>query len=339
MVSEASRLPACPMADWAAPAAIWTAWPHNEDEWGEALAPARADVLGMIAALAETTPVRLLVRAQDRAALPDLPPHAEPVAGEYSDIWLRDTGPVFRRGGEAGLSAVRPRFNGWGGKYDDPREHGVAPLIARREGVALREAAICLEGGALVHDGAGAAIAPVESVLNANRNPGLSKAEAEAVLRAEFGVAQPIWIEGMKAHDHTDGHADMAARFLAPGLVAVEASAGPGDPDADFLEETAARLAASRDASERLLEVVRIPAPASRADAPGRPLTHMNWVMGQGVLAMPVYDESGQAAAEALGRFLPGVRVAPLPARGLIAEGGAFHCVTCSVPHPASEKG
>ncbi|MCP4108973.1 MAG: agmatine deiminase family protein [Desulfobacteraceae bacterium] len=46
-----------------------------------------------------------------------------------------------------------------------------------------------------------------------NRNPGMTKAEHEAILRKAFGVTKIIWAYGHDPEDGTTGHIDGTARF------------------------------------------------------------------------------------------------------------------------------
>lgn len=54
------------------------------------------------------------------------------------------------------------------------------------------------EGGSIEVDGEGTLMAKRSSILNRNRNPGMSQQEAEAYFRQYFGVSNFIWLEGSK---------------------------------------------------------------------------------------------------------------------------------------------
>jgi agmatine deiminase len=259
------------------------------------------------------------------------------VQARYGDIWLRDTGPVFARD-ERGPVALRFRTNGWGGKYLLEGDETVGDDIARASGVPIRRFDFVLEGGAVEHDGEGTLLTTRETLLNANRN-GWSESEAEAALRKAFGARKVIWLDRGLHNDHTDGHIDNLARFVAPGRVVCQVAAGDDDPNAQIYKEIAATLANATDARGRKLEVVRVPSPGCVLGASGEsvPASHMNFVIANGVVVMPAYGTPSESEAlAALQAAFPNREVIALPSRGLLgagdAGGGSFHCITLNEP-------
>ncbi len=326
-------------AEWAPQKAIWTAWPADPDEWNGDLETPRHDVAAFVRALGPASTVRLLVNgaeaeASARAALGDA---AEIVPARYGDIWLRDTGPIFARTPE-GTLALRFKTNSWGGKYELPDDATVGDDIARLAGAPVRRFDFVLEGGAVDHDGEGTILTTRQTLLNPNRN-GWSKDEAEAALRDAFSAKEIIWIdEGLK-NDHTDGHIDNIARFVAPGRVACQSPAGADDPNAETLDAIARTLSSATDAAGRSLEVVRIPGAGLYRNAMGEiaPASHMNFVIANGVVVVPVYDTPTQdAALAALQAVFTDRKVIGVSSRGLLgfgeAGGGSFHCITQQEP-------
>ena len=326
-------------AEWAPQKAIWTAWPADADEWNGDLASPRRDVAGLVRALARSNRVRLLVSGAEAAASAgaELDGAAEIVPARYGDIWLRDTGPIFSRN-EGGIVALRFRTNGWGGKFDLPGDDTVGDDIARLAGAPIRRFDFVLEGGAVEHDGEGTILATRETLLNDNRN-GWTEAEAEAALRNAFYARKIIWLDRGLLNDHTDGHIDAVARFVGPGRVVCQFASGAGDPNAEVFDEIAHALEAATDAVGRRLEVTRIPSPGLVVSDLGEavPASHVNFVIANGVVAVPVYGTpSADRAIEALQAVFPGRKVVGLPSRALlgsgIAGGGSFHCITREEP-------
>ncbi len=319
--------------------AIWTAWPADPDEWNGDLANPRRDVAKLVRALGPSNRVRLLVsgaeaEASARAELGHL---AELVRARYGDIWLRDTGPIFART-EHSAVALRFRTNGWGGKFDLPGDDTVGDDIARLAGVPVRTFDFVLEGGAVEHDGAGTILTTRQTLLNDNRN-GWNEAEAEAALCEALGARKIIWLDEGLLNDHTDGHIDAIARFIGPGRVVCQSPAGVDDPNAKVLEEIARTLEAATDALGRKLEVIRILSPGLVVNDLGEPApaSHVNFVIANGVVAMPVYGTpTADRAVEALQAVFPDREVVGLPSRALLgsgtAGGGSFHCITREEP-------
>ncbi len=327
-------------AEWVPQKAIWTAWPADPDEWLGDLETPRRDVAALIRALSIAgNKVRLLVNGEEarNSALETLGDAAEVIPAKYGDIWLRDTGPIFARSGKDAL-ALRFKTNSWGGKYDLPDDATVGDDVAELAKTSIRRFDFVLEGGAVDHDGEGTILTTRQTLLNPNRN-GWTKEAAEQALAEAFGAKKVIWIdEGLK-NDHTDGHVDNIARFIAPGRVVCQAPAGPDDPNAETLNAIAASLKNATDAMGRKLEVVRIPGVGLYHNALGEisPASHMNFIIANGVVVVPIYGTATEAdALQALQAVFPTRAVVGVSSRGLLgcgtAGGGSFHCITQQEP-------
>lgn len=320
--------------EWAPHKAIWTAWPRRElGFWGDDLDPARGEVAAMVRALhGGGERVRVLVDGAEGEASAKL---ALGGAGElapsrYGDIWLRDIGPIFDADGRAHGFV----YNGWGGKYVMAGDEQVAAAVAQRAGAELIGHDFVLEGGAIEMDGEGTLLTTRQCVLNPNRNPHWTQAGAEAELKRALGAEKILWLDEGLLNDHTDGHIDNLARFVAPGRVVCQVPWNDDDPNADVLEEIALSLRAMTDARGRKLEVIEIPSPGFVADEDGEamPASHMNFVIGNGAVVVPIYSDAGDDALKALAPLFPGRRVVGLSAGAILTGGGAFHCITQQEP-------
>ena len=326
-------------AEWAPQKAIWTAWPADPDQWNGDLASPRRDVAALVRALGRSNRLRLLVAGAEAeaSARAETGRMAEIVPARYGDIWLRDTGPIFARM-EGGTVALRFRTNGWGGKFDLPDDATVGDDIARLAGTPVRKFDFVLEGGAIEQDGEGTILTTRQTLLNENRN-GWTETQAEAALRDAFGAKKVVWLDRGLVNDHTDGHIDAIARFVGPGRVVCQSPAGADDPNAKNLDEIARTLEAATDALGRKLEVIRIPSPGLVIDDIGEiaPASHVNFVIANGVVVMPVYGTAlADRAVEALQALFPNRKVVGVASRGLLgsgtAGGGSFHCITQQEP-------
>ncbi|HEX7943944.1 MAG TPA: agmatine deiminase family protein [Phenylobacterium sp.] len=323
-------------AEWAPHRAMWLGFPSHAELWEDDLPAAQGEVAALAKALAGpgAERVRLLTGHPDgeaaaRRLLGDVA-GIEIVPGRFGDIWLRDTGPIF-------LSASRAaafRFNGWGGKYDLEYDDTVAAQIGEASGAVLGAHNFILEGGAVDHDGIGTVLTTDQCLLNPNRNPGWTPAAAEAALAGSLGAKKVLWLgEGLQ-NDHTDGHVDNLARFVAPATVACPVAWGRGDPNADAYDDAARRLASMTDADGTQLKVVRIPSPGwiDGDDGPV-PASHMNFLIANRAVIVPIYAEKpGEFAVEALKALFPDRTVIGLPSTAILTGGGSFHCITQQEP-------
>ncbi|MDP1630703.1 MAG: agmatine deiminase family protein [Caulobacter sp.] len=324
-------------AEWSPHRAMWLGFPSHEDLWLDDLQRAQDEVAALARALAGpgAERVRLMVcgdaaEAAARARLDDVG-GVEIVRALFGDIWMRDTGPIFRGDGRA----IGFRFNGWGGKYEMEGDDQVAAQIAAAAGAPLDAHDFVMEGGSLDHDGLGALLTTRQCLLNPNRNPGWTEAAAEAALAEALGVRKVLWLGDGLRNDHTDGHVDNLARFVAPGVVACPIAWGKADPNANLYDETARQLAAMTDARGGQLQVMRIPSPGWIDGEGGpSPASHMNFIIANGAVIVPLYDDAraGAFAVDAVQSLFPERKAIGLPSSAILTGGGSFHCITQQEP-------
>lgn len=331
-MSHARRVP----HETAVQTAIHTCWPAAADLWEENLEPARAEFAAFCTLMAQGGQALVIHAATAEAeasARKAMGTDVKILRNPYGDVWARDTGPVFAvEGGK--LLAIRFRFNGWGGKYALDGDQQIGLAIAASAGAQLREVDLVCEGGALEFDGEGSVITTRQCLLNANRNPSLTEAQVEDRLKEALGLQQVIWLDEGLIGDHTDGHVDNIARFIAPGIVACQEASGSDDPNAEIYDAIARQLESATDAKGRKLKIVRIPSPGLVTDEEGEPkaASHMNWVIGPKNVVVPAYNDRAEAAVTALKPYFAGRALAASPSLHILSGGGAFHCVTCNQP-------
>jgi agmatine deiminase len=215
-------------------------------------------------------------------------------------------------------------------------DEDVAAQIAAASGKPLTQHDFILEGGAIDHDGFGCILTTRQCVLNANRN-GWNEAQAEAALAEALAARKVLWLGDGLLNDHTDGHVDNLARFVAPGVVACPVAFGRRDPNADVYDATARALSQMTDARGTPLQVMRIASPGRLDDGSGgiAPASHMNFVIANKAVICPIYEEqAGAFALEALKSLFPERQVIGLPSRAILTGGGSFHCITQQEPAP-----
>lgn len=326
-------------AEWTPHRAMWVGWPSHADLWEENLEPARAEVEALVLALVGPGCEQVKLMVGNDEALADAQARfvdvsgVTVVAGRFGDIWLRDTGPIFGAGSASAQAFI---FNGWGGKYDLPHDDEVADQIGEQTGVALTRHDFILEGGAVDHDGEGTVLTTRQCVLNRNRNAGWTEQAAETAFAQALGAKKVLWLGDGLLNDHTDGHVDNLARFVAPGVVACPIGFGSKDPNAEVYDETAQALSAMTDAAGRPIKVLRIPSPGLILDEDERPVpaSHMNFLIADGAVVVPTYgnDMAARMACEALATVFTDREIIPLPSTAILSGGGSFHCISQQEP-------
>ncbi len=319
-----------PLPEWAPHEAVWIGFPSDEGLWEDTLVPAQFEVLAFAKAIhADGAGEAVWLVANDEMAAAKaraLAPFASVVIERFGDIWLRDTGAIVTGSG-ADRRAQGFRFNGWGEKYDLAGDDSIGERLAAAAGMPFAKADWVLEGGAIDGDGTGVFLTTEQCLLNPNRNPGFDKEEVEARLKRDLGATKIVWLGDGLVNDHTDGHVDNLARFVAPGRVAIP-EAVEDDPNASAFADAAEALL---DAD---LEVVAIPSPgAIEEDGEVIPASYMNFYIGNAVVVVPQYGAPNDAAAlEAIQELFPDRKAIGLRADHVLTGGGSFHCISQQVP-------
>ncbi len=328
-------------AEWEPHAATWLAWPHAVTTWPGCLEQAESEFETLVRALAHFERVELVVQGDAHRAR--IATRLGPLARDGAvrmhviptdDVWMRDIGPTFARGG-AGLVALDWKFDAWGGKYPPwDRDDAVAAQVARIVGVECERPGIVLEGGAIEVDGEGTLLATEPTLLDPKRNPGIDVRAIDALVRELLGVRKTIWLGDGIEGDDTDGHIDDIARFTSPGRVVCAREPDPRDPNHAPLEDCIARLRDARDAAGRALEVIDLPMPPPVLSGDDRlPASYANFYIANGAVLVPVFGAPQDERALAILRPLfPGRELVGVPSRALVRGLGAVHCLTQQQP-------
>jgi agmatine deiminase len=269
-----------------------------------------------------------------------LAPKIEIVALPLNDGWMRDIGPTFLLGPNGALGAVDWVFNGWGQQewatWD--RDSDVAPAVIAHAGAVGFGSPLVNEGGAIHVDGDGTVLLTESVLLDPERNPGWSKADVVAELRASLGIEHAVWLERGLTGDHalygTRGHIDTLAAFVRPGLVVAHDQRDTTHPDHEIAAANLDRLRRATDAHGRAFTVVTLDAPAPReVDGHLAHYSYVNYYVGNGfVLLCSFGDPQDRAMVELFGRLFPDRAIETCDATVLFARGGGIHCITQQEP-------
>jgi agmatine deiminase len=319
------------LPEWAPHEAVWIGFPSDPELWLADLKPAQAEVAAFAEAVhagGKGEKVWLVASHEDAAAAArELAPFASIVVEPFGDIWLRDTGPIVLGSGKD-RRAQGFGFNGWGGKYELAGDDTIGARLAAHAGFGFDRAGWTLEGGAIDQDGTGLIVTTEQCLLNPNRNPRLSRREVEEALARDLGASKVVWLGEGLANDHTDGHVDNLARFVAPGRVAIPTPA-KDDPNSQVYRDAARRLRETR------LDVVTLPSPGRILNEDGDivPASYMNFYVGNAAVVVPQYGApNDEAAVDVVRALFPGRVAIGHRADHILTGGGSFHCITQQVP-------
>ncbi|MFD8975265.1 MULTISPECIES: agmatine deiminase family protein [Streptomyces] len=323
------------------------AWPALSSVWSTQLGGVRADIARVADAISRYEPVVVLARPGQAADA-----RYACGAGAYygidvveianDDLWIRDFGPTFVVAPGA-VAGVDTNFNGWGKTgtpYAQPyaNDAAAAATLLDQYGVQRVRAGFVGEGGSLETDGQGTLLATVSSLVNANRNPGMTQDQVEQAMKSALGIDKVIWVPGLAGQDITDCHIDCLARFVAPGRVILD-QPGPGT-DSKWVavyQETKQALLSATDAQGRRLTVTELPGPDRRAiRGRGKDFlsSYTNYYTANGAVLVPQFGDgyADGVAYAILQAAYPGRNVVQLNIDNIASGGGGIHCATQSQP-------
>ena len=288
-------------------------------------------------------PVTVVVDPSQRdAAAAWLDPRVDRLECPLDDAWMRDNGATFLIDGRGGLAGVDWRFNAWGNDWGGyGNDDKVAAVAIERAGARRYASQMVNEGGGIAVDGQGTVIITETVQLHERRNPDWTKQDVEAELAAFIGAPNVIWLPRGLTSDYggtaTNGHVDLLAAFVQPGVVVCHVQPDSSHPDFEVTRENLGILRAAKDPAGRELEVVEVLAPTV-LEVHGKPAeyTYINHYLANGLALVCVFDDvNDAAAADIFGRLLPERRVVFIDARPIFDYGGGIHCITQQEPRPA----
>ncbi|MFF3623272.1 agmatine/peptidylarginine deiminase [Streptomyces sp. NPDC002467] len=326
-------------AEWEKHTRTFMSWPASEDVWGDQLDDVRKDIAGLAAAIGAREPVVLMARPdQEEAAQQACGNDVEVIPLAVDDLWARDTAPVFvEEGGK--VKGVDFNFSGWGNKQEHANDAKVSRALLAKYGLDRVETPIVAEGGSFETDGQGTLVLTESSVVNANRNPGMSRDQVEQELKKALGVTKVIWLAGVKGKDVTDAHVDCLMRFVAPGVVLLD-KAFPGTP-ADVWSRSADQaksvLKDATDARGKKIEVIELSQPdpdriTGRGDA--FVSSYMNFYIGAKGVYLPRFGDAkaDDRAKQIMKDHFPDREIVQVKIDAIASGGGGIHCATHDQP-------
>ncbi|WP_088158351.1 agmatine deiminase family protein [Achromobacter xylosoxidans] len=331
------------MPDEGAPQArAFIAFGAQDAIWEDFTADVQA-ALGRIArAIAAHQPVTVFCRARERN-LAERHCGADNVSfveTRLDDIWMRDIGANFVLDGRGSATGVDFNFNGWGNKQRHAADAKIAAETTEVTDTEYLQSELVGEGGGIEVDGRGTGIMTESSWINANRNPGWSKAEVEEELKRCLGLRKIIWLPGIMGRDITDAHVDFYARFARPGVVVANLDMDPESYDYALTRKHLEILRRATDADGKPLEIHTMSPPLNPRrskflrDNPDFAAGYINYFVINGAVIAPEFGdaEADAKARDLLARLYPGRKVVQLDIDAIASGGGGIHCVTNQLP-------
>ncbi len=344
MSTQSFRLP----AEWEPQDGILLAWPTAHGDWAPYLPAIEAVFIQLVAhishyeqvVIAGDNPAKILTKLQ-AITLPTTPVvtmgnvSCYPIA--TNDTWTRDCGPITV------ISNQQPlmydfTFNGWGLKFPADQDNQLSQRLHSQQvfNAHLQRQPLVLEGGSIESDGKGTLLTTSECLLSQNRNPHLSKQQLEDFFTAQCGIKNVLWLDhGYLAGDDTDSHIDTLARLCPKNTIIYTACDDPADEHYAALKKMEQQLAQFRSADGNSFTLKPLPWPQAKFDNDGQrlPATYANFLIINGAVLVPVYDDAAdKQALTTIQAVFPDRHVIAIDCNAVIMQHGSLHCLTMQLP-------
>ena len=254
------------------------------------------------------------------------------------DFWIRDNGPIYVYDREGNLVIQDWGFNGWGNKTEFENCDKIPTKIGadqNREVIDLNSIMIN-EGGSVELDGNGSLMACKSSILNGNRNPGMTQSEAENIFKQYLGATNFIWLDGQAGLEITDQHIDGFARFgNSSTIVTME---NDDLLEFDVLQSDIDKLYAAKNKDGVPYNFLMLPLTQNNVvttygENLGYKGSYCNYYIANTKVIVPTYnDPNDNLALQLLQTLYPNRTVVGIDFRNAYANGGMTHCVTQQQP-------
>jgi agmatine deiminase len=336
-------------AEWAPHAATWIAWPHNAEDWPGKFQPIPWVYAEIVRQLSRVEDVNILVNdlAAERRAQSLLKRAGANMARLHfhqwptDRVWLRDSGPIFVKNAENGLTITNWKFNAWA-KYDNWRRDDQIPQ--RVAGLydmpeikpEINGHRLVLEGGSIDTNGAGVLLTTEECLLSEvqQRNPGISREQLESAFQQYLGIDQVVWLHRGCAGDDTHGHVDDITRFVDENVILTAVEKNTADENHLPLAENLDRLRSARNLSGKPFDIRELPMPDPVVFGGQRlPASYANFYIANDLVLVPTFNDChDRHALNIIADCFPSREVIGIHCVDFIWGLGALHCMTQQEP-------
>ncbi|MDP3848810.1 MAG: agmatine deiminase family protein [Pseudomonas sp.] len=321
---------------------IFLSFGASSSVWADWATPVNNCVALLAKTIAKYQPVTVLCRANQLSLAKSKcgTSNIKFITVALDDIWARDYGGCFVVDDQGGRGLVDFNFSGWGNKQAHANDTKVADELSYQTNATYISSQLTGEGGGIEIDGFGTAIMTESCWVNDNRNPGMSRDQIEAELKANLGLRKIIWLPGIKGKDITDAHVDFYARFASKGVVIANLDNDPKSYDYAVTRKHLEILKAATDADGNKLQVFTLPPPLKvrsnvyTKNNPDFALGYINYLPINGAVLVPQFGDAAadKFAKDLLTKLYPGRVVVQVNIDPIAAGGGGIHCVTKNMP-------
>lgn len=233
----------------------------------------------------------------------------------HESIWVRDFGPLVTRYGHT-HRIIDLEYR------DRELDNAVAPSLGESWQLPTTWVPIELEGGNLLSNGLGTCV--VSELTLEDNGFGYTEKRVRSMLQRYFGCDATVFVPYLEGEG--TGHVDMYVSITSSH----EAIVGSYRDDEDPANAHRTNVAAKR-LEKAGFTVRRMPMPTNYD---GQFRTHVNALVVNDIVFMPVYEADTTKQAEALATFheaYPNRDIIPIDASALIRLGGAIHCAALTV--------
>lgn len=332
------RLP----AEWELQDVIQLSWPRKNSDWSLSYDDAQKCFASIAKAVIRFQKVFIVTENQENTArfFSDLELNKiKIIKEEHNDSWARDHGGITVE--INGVYEIQDYyFNGWGSKFVSGLDNQLTKKLFKKDlfnAYYKDNLNFVLEGGAIESDGKGTLLTTKKCLLNQNRNPNLSEAEIEEVLRQELGFDRFLWLQnGDLEGDDTDAHIDTLARFCSESTIAYVQCKDENDSHFEELNKMEKELENFIDREGKPYNLISLPMPTPQLAIEGNyrlPATYANFLIINQAVLLPIYNcKEDEVAIKQLKKAFPDREIIPINCIPLIQQHGSLHCVTMQYP-------
>ena len=327
-------------------------FPSRDDVWRESCTPIRKMMVALANAIVpyERVVMGVLPELTDVVKEYPLDPRVEILAVKYNDCWSRDTVSSVLLNDDGTKSLASFGFNSYGAGLYEPwdDDEAIDKTVSAFFGYGLNPSPLILEGGNIAPDGNGTIFAVRESIVNDNRNPGLSTEEVEALLKEATAAKQIVWIEKGLPEDETGGHIDNVLFFVDKNTLLLSWTDDEKNAHYARVREIERTIKAARNADGEPYSIIHIPVPDlyyrtaddsdtiveadgsfERKAGDAVLQTYINFAIANGVVVVPQFGlPTDREAVEVVKSAFPDRVIVPFDAKEASLGGGGLHCLT-----------